>query len=40
MTEQPRLDDLDAELALLQMRDLADRLPIDDGLEAIRRRTR
>ncbi|MER7213149.1 MULTISPECIES: hypothetical protein [Streptosporangium] len=39
MTEQPRLDELNAELALIEMRDLADRIPVPDALDDIRRRT-
>ncbi|SFK91860.1 hypothetical protein SAMN05216275_14124 [Streptosporangium canum] len=37
---KPALDDVDAELALVEARALADQLPVADGLDTIRRRTR
>lgn len=37
---KPALDDVDAELALAVARELADQLPVADGLTEIRRRTR
>ncbi|MFF4417518.1 hypothetical protein ACFYY8_33755 [Streptosporangium sp. NPDC001559] len=40
MTDRPsRLDETDVELALATMRDLADQVPVRDGLDDIRRRT-
>ncbi|WP_269323973.1 hypothetical protein [Streptosporangium roseum] len=37
---RPALDDVDAELALVATRDLVDQMPVADGLDKIRRRTR